>query len=310
MTHKKNTALALKLGQIEKNPILALSTNEKVVEKYARITNRYGNIVPAIVGADDGGTYRMLHGQAGLIACHGGGIKEIPVIVAATGGEAEQMKLALLLSTVHGDGAPLSEGAFIDELITRHGISRRELMVLLGKSKSWISKRQSLTARLSDDVKSMVKSGTICARTAEEIAKLPMGVQTAFAARVSMDAIPKTGAGRLVSLYTAGETSPELKKAIIDSPLSVLDACPHAPVAGRHKEKRGPAERICQNAGLLIRIAHGLKGLLATTDVASVLPAMPTLAGLRDALADLDTVLAMAGAAVSPGKLKGGGDGQ
>jgi ParB-like chromosome segregation protein Spo0J len=301
----KNAARTLKVGQIEKNPILALSTNEKAVEKYARVAKTYGNVTPAIVG-QAGSAYRVLAGQASLEACAHSGAQEMPVIVAGASGEAEQMKLALLLSTVREEGSPLSEGAFIDALVRQHGVTRRELMALLKKSKSWISKRESLALKLSGDVKGMVKDGVICARTAEEIAKLPRDRQAAFASAVARDGINKTNAGQLASLYTQEDSSQALRDAILSAPLAVLGACPAA-AASRRKEKRGLAERIAGNAGFLARLAYELKGLLATADSQSLAMAGPHLRGLRAALADLETSLGAAAAAVPPGKPQGGG---
>ncbi len=188
MATKKNKACTLKVREIEKNPILALSTGEKEVKKYEMVTKNYGNVVPAIVG-QRGNAYRILAGQARLEACAHNGIQEIPVSVTEISDEAEQMKLALLLSTVGEDSSPLSEGAFIDALVTRHGVTRRELMSLLRKSKSWISKRQSLALKLTEDVKDMVKDGLICARTAEEVAKLPEDIQFSFAGKIVRDGL-------------------------------------------------------------------------------------------------------------------------
>jgi len=307
MASKKNKACTLKVGQIEKDPILALDTSEKDVEKYSRVTKAYGNVVPAIVG-QSGKAYHILAGQARLEACVHHGIDEIPVIVTEVSEEAEQMKLALLLSTVREEGGSLSEGAFIDALLTRHGVTRRELMRLLKKSKSWISKRQSLALRLSENVKVMVKDGVICARTAEEIAKLPEEVQVTFAVNVVRDGLSKSGVGQLVSLYTRAEKDSVLRGTILDTPLAVLDACPEAPVV-RRIEKRGITERIVGSAGFITRLAYELKGLLATADEYNIDMVSPHLCDLRMALMDLNTVIAMIIVTVPLGKLnpQGGG---
>jgi len=306
MASKKNKACTLKVGQIEKDQILALDTSEKDIEKYRRVTKAYGNVVPAIVG-QNGKAYHILAGQARLEACVHHGIEEMPVIVTEICEEAEQMKLALLLSTVREEGGSLSEGAFIDALLTRHGVTRRELMGLLKKSKSWISKRQSLALRLSEDVKGMVKDGVICARTAEEIAKLPEKVQVTFASNVVRDGLPKGGVGQLVSLYTRSDSDSVLRGAILDSPLSVLGACPAGTVA-RRIEKRGPAERIAGNADFLIRLAYELRGLLITADVYIIDMVSSHLDELRNSLTGLNTVIERMISTVSPGKpnLQGG----
>jgi len=304
MALKKNRACTLKVGQIEKNPILALTTNEKDVEKYQRVTKTFGNVVPAIVG-QSGNAYRILAGQARLEACAQNGIQEMPVAIAEISDEAEQLKLALLLSTVREEGGSLSEGAFIDALITRHGITRKELMTLLKKSKSWISKRQSLVLNLSDAVKGMVKDGVICARTAEEIAKLPKRVQVSFAQKVARDSLSKTNVGQLVSLYRSQENDSVLRETILDFPQVVLDTYPTNSTS-RQKEKRGLAERIAGNIGFIIRLAHELKGLLAQADKDNLSMLSTHLGELCKSLVDLNTILDIVGTGVSPGKLQGG----
>lgn len=304
MAIKKNKACTLKVGQIEKNSILALSTGEEDVKRYERVTKSYGNVVPAIVG-QSGSTYRILFGQARLEACAHNGIQEIPVTIAEISDEAEQMKLALLLSTLREDGGPLSEGAFIEALITKHGVTRRELMSLLKKSKSWISKRQSLVQKLTEDVKDMVKDRLICSRTAEEIAKLPEDKQLPFAGKAIRDGLSKTSVGQLVSLYTKEGTDSVLREAIMDTPLAVLDACPVGSVS-RHKEKRGMAERITGNAGFLIRLIYELKGLLSIADPQSLSVVNSRLNELQAAVMDLKTVLNGITLGVFPGKLQGG----
>jgi len=306
MAPKKSNACTLKVGEIEKNPILSLGTSEKDVEKYGRVARAYGNVAPAVVGKS-GKAYRILAGQARLEACAHHGIREIPVSIAEVSDEVEQMKLALLLSTVREDGCPLSEGAFIDALVTHHGVTRRELMKLLRKSKSWMSKRQSLTSRLSEIVKAMVRDGLICARTAEEIAKMPCDVQALFADIVVRDGLNKTQAGRLVALYTREDVDSAMQCAILETPLAVLDACPVG-LSVRRREKRGLAERIAGSAGFIIRMAGELKSLLAKADTQSIAMASDHLCDLHVAVAELDAVLYAVVARVSPGKPQAGGD--
>ena len=313
MASKSNKACTLKVGQIEKDPILALGMSEKDIEKYGRVAKAYGNVAPAIVGQRGAG-YRILSGQARLEACAQNGIREMPVIIADAGGEANQMKLALMLSTVREEGGPLSEGALINTLVTQHGVPRRELMALLKKSKSWVSKREALALRLSEDVKGMVRDGVISARTAEEIARLPLDVQTTFACKVARDGLNKDHAGKLVGMYTADGADAALREAILDSPLAALDAVAGSRVQ-RRKEKRGTAERISGAIGFLIRLASELKGLLATADAQAVNAVAQDLDILREAVADLRTVLDLCGGvsrktAVSPGKPHGGGGAQ
>ena len=300
MTSKKNKACTLKVGEIEKNPILALGTSEKDVKAYERIAKVYGNVVPAIVG-QSGNAYRILSGQARLEACSHQGIQEMPAIVSGLSGEEEQMKLALLLSTVREEGGPLSEGAFIDTLVTRHGVPRRELMTLLKKSKSWISKRQALALKLSEEVKEMVRGGVICVRAAEEIAKLPSDVQFSFACTAARDGLNKTNVGALVGLYRREDTGEALRGTILNTPLTVLDTAA-VKTALRPKEKRGLPERIASAAGFLIRLADEICGLLSIADTQSMAMVSVELNRLRMATADMKVILDGWHADVFPGK--------
>jgi len=292
------------VGQIEKNPILALGTREKDVKTYERVTKAYGNVMAAIVG-ESGNAYRILAGQARLEACAHQGIREMPAIVAELSGEEDQMKLALLLSTVREECGPLSEGAFIDALVTRHGVPRRELMTLLKKSKSWLSKRQSLALKLSEKVKEMVRDGVICVRAAEEIAKLPPEVQFPFACTTARDGLNKANVEMLVGLYRREDTGETLRETILNNPLTVLDTAVVETVP-RRNEKRGLPERITSAAGFLIRLADELSGLLTIADTQSLSIASAELNRLRIATADLKVVLDMWYAAVSPGKQQRG----
>jgi hypothetical protein len=179
-------------------------------------------------------------------------------------------------------------------------------MVLLKKSKSWISKRQSLALRLSEDVKEMVKDGLICARAAEEISRLPDEMQFAFAGKVVRDGLSKTNVGQLVSLYTKEETGSAVRDAIMETPLAVLDAYP---VSGTHrqKEKRGLAERISGNIAFIFRLSYELKGLLATADSECIAKVSAHLNELRLALYDVNSTLDRVAKGVYPGKPPGGG---
>ena len=297
MASKKNTACTLKAGQIEKSPVLALGVSAKDVSEYERIAKAYGNVAPVIVG-QRGNMYSILSGQAKLEACMHSGLKEIPASVTEISDEAEQMKLALLLSTIREEGGALSEGAFINILTAQHGVARRDLAKLLKKSKSWISKRQSLDARLSGNVKDMVRSGAVCARAAEEIAKLPGDLQAAFAAKTAMEGLSKTKVSQLVDLYRREDTSDAVRGAIISDPLAVLGA--HGKPGSMRLERRGAHERIFGSIRLLIRLISDLKGLLAGADAEAKELARTGLDELRSAWADLGAVLEIAG--VSPGK--------
>jgi len=316
MAQKTNAVCTLKVRQIEKNQIFELGMLQKDVKRYEKAVSEYGNVVPVIVGMADG-AYRILDGQARLEACARAGISEMHAIVSTADGEVEQMKLALLLSTIREEGGAISEGEFINELISTHGVTRRELTKFLGKSKAWLSKRQALAVNLSDSVKGMVADGAVCARTAEEIAKLPIEFQTEFATNAVREGLSKTDVGQLVRLYRMPQTSDECRKAIIESPMSVLSTLPETyKRPARQKVLKSASERIAWVARYAVRLLYELKQLIAAADDISLTLAGYYLRDLREAITDLDVALRReaiymdvtlkdAAGNVSPGKREG-----
>jgi len=308
MALKNVQTTTLKIRQIEKNPILALSVNAKDIEAYGRLARAYGSVVPAIVGPSGEKGYRLLSGQARLEALAKRGIKEMPAIVADMPDEAEQMKLALMLSTMREGEGSLSEGAFIDILINRYGVSPNELAKLLKKSRSWISKRLSIAARLCGDVKELVKSGALCARSAEEISRLPASVQMDFAQSAVRKSLNKTDIATLVSAYNSEGATDALKKAIICSPEMMLDLHIAKPRAVKSTVKKSFAARMSGAMSLSIRLMTELKMLLAAADDSVIKEAAHGIKVLREAAVDLQTAIDEAIANVSPGKQEGGID--
>jgi ParB-like chromosome segregation protein Spo0J len=106
-------------------------------------------------------------------------------------------------------------------LVNDHGITPHELVKLLGKSKAWISKRQSLVQNLTGTVKSMITDGTLCPRTAEEVTKLPEEEQTEFAQNIVNSGINKNEANQLVQRYKNASTD-NVRREVIKSPLDAL----------------------------------------------------------------------------------------
>ena len=84
-------------------------------------------------------------------------------------GEAEQMKLSLMLSAARERGCALSEGDLVAKLVGAHGQTLRGLSELTGRSKAWLSRRQTMARSLEAPVREMVAHGAVCARAAEGI---------------------------------------------------------------------------------------------------------------------------------------------
>jgi ParB family chromosome partitioning protein len=292
MAPKKSIVHTLNVQEIQKNPILTLATSPNIVQKYGKVTSEYGGVLPLIACASKSG-YKLLAGQARLEACVQAGLSEIPVVEAQVTGDEEQMKLALLLSVVCGENGALSEAELICRLIDQ-GVTLKELGKLLGKSKAWLSRRQALANNLSEAVKEMVASDLICARTAEEIAKLPQDEQMEFASNVTKEHLTKAETEWLVRQYRSENTSQTCKEAIIKAPLSVMRS-KMSKMRSRCSEKRSDGEKIADAVRFGLHLFEELKTLILATDEDTKECVAGHLSALQGAIAKLSPILNLSG---------------
>ena len=303
MRSKKNDVRTISVRQIEKNTDLLLGTPAKDIAKYEKVVMAFGNVAPAVVAAN-GGMYRLVDGQARLEACARMGTNEIPAVVAQTDGAAEEMKLSLLLSASREQGSPLGEGALIEKLVNGYGETLPRLSELTGRSKSWLSKRQSMSRNLSAAVKEMVTHGTVCARSAEEVSKLPQEEQAVFAANIANEGLCKEDVCRLVRLYRSPGATLELCREIIASPSNALAGLAKAAATRKaHRGAQGAEGRLRSAANFAMNLLDGLAKILCGYDDAALGAEMDALLELHKKLAVISALVhARIETCLSPGK--------
>lgn len=71
----------------------------------------------------------------------------------------------------------LEEAMILQSLHRDDGLSQVEIGVILGRDKSWVSRRLSLIERLADEVRKNVELGLISSSVGRELARLPRGNQ-------------------------------------------------------------------------------------------------------------------------------------
>jgi hypothetical protein len=71
----------------------------------------------------------------------------------------------------------MEEALVLQSLHRDDGLTQVEIAALLGRDKSWVSRRISLIERLSEEVKEDIRLGLISVITGRELAKLPRGNQ-------------------------------------------------------------------------------------------------------------------------------------
>ena len=305
MAAKKNAVCTIGIRQIEKSVDLVIGVPQKDIGKYEKVVSAFGNVAPTIVAAN-GDMYCLIDGQARLEAYERAGVNDIPAVVAQIDGEAEQLKLSLLLSASREQGGVLSEGAIIEKLVKEHGIALGELSRIVGRSKAWLSKRRTMAHNLATPLKGMIISGAVCARTAEEISKLPQDEQVAFAANVVRDKLNKDEVHRLVKLYRSPEATLELCRAVIESPSDALLACPKVEKPRVACYKSSDGARMHRTAYYAINLLECLGKMICAADEAALNAVMEHLLKLKRKMKAVSNLItANLSQSVSPGKQEG-----
>jgi ParB family chromosome partitioning protein len=281
MSPKKNEACTLKPVQIIKNPDLALGRTKKNTVKHKKLAAEYGNVMPVIVCAQKNGTYQVISGSASLEACEQAGIQEVTAVLSGLPDEKEQMKLSLLLAALPDESSAIAEGAIISRLYDNYGVSPHEMMKLLGKSRGWVYKRMSLAKNLSETVKGMVTDGTLCPRSAEEVAKMPQEVQGEFAANVANAGMSKNDICALYKRYKCASTE-EARQEVVKSPLSALSKTVVRQTKKQTPVLPGPGRHLQTVAANAARMLLNAASMAENASAEALRPARGQLCRLRD----------------------------
>ncbi len=145
---------------------------------------KYGQISPVVCVKGEGG-YELIDGFKRLRACRRLNQTALKVKTMEVGGRV--CKAAIIQLNWWGRSINEMEEALVVQSLHREdGLRQVEIAALLGRDKSWVSRRILLMERLSEEVQEDIRLGLISVITGRELAKLPRGNQ-----REAADAILK-----------------------------------------------------------------------------------------------------------------------
>jgi ParB/RepB/Spo0J family partition protein len=152
--------------------------NPRADDAMVQSMKKYGQFSP-VVCARIGG-YELLDGFKRLRACHRIGKETLKArILEAT----ERVCKAAIIQLNRGKSiSELEEAMVLCSLHREDGLTQTEIALLLGRHKSWVSRRIALIERLSEDVREDIRLGLLPASVGRELAKLPRGNQREAAA--------------------------------------------------------------------------------------------------------------------------------
>lgn len=137
---------------------------------------QYGQITPVVVGQPAGSKYEMVDGFKRYRASKKLGLKNLSCRVLK--GKDRTLKSAMLYLNMQVSSiGDLEQGMIIQSFSKEDGLSQVEIATLLGRHKSWVSRRLSLVQRLSDEVIEQMRLGLVSTSIGRELARLPRGNQ-------------------------------------------------------------------------------------------------------------------------------------
>lgn len=139
---------------------------------------RYGQLTPVVCAKREG--YELIDGFKRLHACRRLGKEALTATVL----EASERvcKAAIIQLNRVRPIRELEEALVLASLHREDGLAQTEIAVLLGRHKSWVSRRIALLERLCEEVLDDIRLGLLSATVGRELAKLPRGNQPEIAA--------------------------------------------------------------------------------------------------------------------------------
>lgn len=218
---------------------------------------RYGQLTPVVVCERDAGL-AVVDGFKRLAAARQ---LELDTLAVTSLTLTEQAAVAAVYGLNLGARGlvDLEEALVVRELLQEQGLSQAEAAELLGRHKSWISRRLMLVERLCDEVQDDVRVGVIPVSVAREVARLPRGNQPEVAACVHRHGLSSRDAARLVRLHqrTRGRSEQE---ELLRAPREAIEAA-HGPQSHTppHDHRLGQAANQLRSQAL--SVAEGLARL-------------------------------------------------
>lgn len=192
----------------------------------------------------------------------------------------------------HGRGlSELEEAWLVRSLYREDALTQPQIGRLLGRHKSWVSRRLLLAEGLDESVQADVRLGLVAASTAAAVARLPRCNQRPAAEAVMKRGLTKHQTERLVAEVLARPAA-EREATLRDALARVPEIA--GPVSGRLRHpERTPAQWLMTDIAALTQIAARLQARLWERPLAAL--GEPAARLVADGLCGLGPVLAALG---------------
>lgn len=192
----------------------------KLEKQMTQSLKDYGQVSPIITCQLEGQTvlvdgFKRLHAARSL--------KGFTHLTARTLEIDEQTAKAALfnLNRIVGRPVELEEAWIIYALVREDGLQQIEVARMLGRHKSWVSRRLALIERLCDEARESLRLGLMTPTQARHLTRLPRGNQKAVMATATNAALTSRELSDVVDLLTASSTT-EQQDFVLTKPREAL----------------------------------------------------------------------------------------
>jgi ParB/RepB/Spo0J family partition protein len=210
---------------------------------------KYGQMTP-VVCVIATGSYELIDGFKRLRGCrrlNKSALRAKIMEVSALACKAAIIQLNQVGRSIN----KLEEAMVLQSLHREDGLTQMEIAALLGRRKSWVSRRISLIERLSEEVQEDIKLGLISAVAGRELAKLPRGNQKEAAAAIIKHRLSTREAAKLIT-YLLSRPRWEYQ-TILASPWEIVEPKQPAP--------SGLAGRLISMQRICMAVSEGIKAV-------------------------------------------------
>jgi ParB-like chromosome segregation protein Spo0J len=188
-------------------------------EKMRRSLEAHGQLTPVTAWVNDG-KYELVDGFKRLHAARRiPGLTELAVRVAAE--DAIVAKRAMLTLNQLGAGlTALEEAWVVRSLVREERLTQQKVATVLGRDRSWVSRRLSLAERLIEPAHDEMRLGLLSPTVARTLASVPRGTQENLLEALHRETLTSRQVATLVGLLATA--SPTATAQILANPRDAL----------------------------------------------------------------------------------------
>lgn len=242
---------SVRLGELRTSLERARCRQPTQLARMKRSLSAQGQLTP-VIGVERAGALEIVDGFKRRAAAEDLGWGELWMTVHHWD-ERAQWAAMLALNRSPGALSVLEEGLIVRELMEA-GLTQTEIGHLVGRHKSWVSRRLGLVERLHRDLVEWVRTGLMTAGTARRLIVLPAGNQLELAAVVSQHSLSTEETETLVSLWRKASDA-EVRRFLLAQPRETLER------VRPEKAQTPPDTRLSRQGQVLWRALPILRGV-------------------------------------------------